>query len=134
MITTYRLEVTLQKPSWEHIDDLRLKASTFILMTNITDEKKLTALDILKEYKEQTAVEVRFRFLKDPVFVDGIYVKNPDRVMALGCVFLMALLIYSLLERRVRKQLKEENGTIVLLGKRVSDAPTALSILGRTTI
>ncbi len=127
--TTYCLEAEVKPPSEELIADLRAKASTFILMTNILAEQELSALDILKEYKEQTAVEVRFRFLKDPTFIDGIYVKTPDRVMALGYIFLMALLIFSLLERRVRKNLKKENEILIIPGKKKSDSPTGTMIL-----
>lgn len=127
--TTYHLEVEVQPPAEERINDLRAKASTFILMTNILTEQELSASDILKEYKEQTAVEVRFRFLKDPTLIDGIYVKNPGRVMALGYIFLMALLIFSLLERRVRKNLKKENEMLILPGNKKSDSPTGTMIL-----
>ena len=129
METTYRLEAEAKPPSEELIADLRAKASTFILMTNILAEQELSALDILKEYKEQTSVEVRFRFLKDPTFIDGIYVKNPARVMALGYIFLMALLIFSLLERRVRKNLKKENGILIIPGNKKSDSSTGAIIL-----
>lgn len=127
--TTYRLNIEIGNPSEEKIADLRAKASTFVLMTNVLKEEELSAIDVLKEYKEQAAVEVRFRFLKDPVFIDGIYVKNPERVLALGFVFLMALLVYALLERRVRHNLKEENEPLTLPGKRKSDTPTGVALL-----
>ncbi len=35
-------------------------------------------------------------------FVDALYVKKPERVEALGYVLLLACLLYSLVERRVR--------------------------------
>lgn len=129
MEITYRIEVKIDPPSQERINDLRAKASTFVLMTNILDEKELSALDVLKEYKGQTAVEVRFRFLKDPTFVDSIYLKNPGRVMALGYIFLIALLIFSLLESRVRRNLKNEDEPLIVPGNRKSFSPTGVSIL-----
>ncbi|MBU7007781.1 transposase [Peptococcaceae bacterium DYL19] len=127
--TTWRLNIEIQSPSEQTVSNLRAKAGTFVLMTNVLKEEELSAIDILKEYKEQTAVEVRFRFLKDPVFVDGIYVKNRERVLALSFVFLMALLIYALLERRVRQKLKEETEPLILPGKRKSNSPTGTSLL-----
>lgn len=45
-------------------------------MTNEMDTTKLKDEDILKNYKEQITVEARFRWLKDPTVVDGIYLKN----------------------------------------------------------
>jgi transposase len=97
-------------------------------MTNLPGNK-YSALDILKEYKEQAAVETRFRFLKDPTYVDGIYLKNPERVMALGYVFLMALLVFSLLERRVRNNLKAKNEKLRIPGKIKTDSPTGVMLL-----
>lgn len=94
--TTYRLDITIHAPGEAKITDLKAQASTFILMTNILKEKDLSVLNVLKEYKGQAAVECRFRFLKDPTYVDGIYLKNPERIEALGYVFLMALLISSM--------------------------------------
>lgn len=36
-------------------------------------QDQYTAKEVLQEYKEQTAVEVRFRFLKDPFIADQLY-------------------------------------------------------------
>jgi hypothetical protein len=37
-------------------------------------------------------VEQRFHFLKDPAFVDAVFLQNPERIEALGYVMLMMLL------------------------------------------
>ena len=84
---------------------------------------------MLREYKEQIRVENAFRFLKDPVYADGIYLKKPHRVMALGYVFLMALLIYSLLQRRVRQNMLKEKEPIWTNGKKRTMEPTANTVL-----
>jgi len=83
----------------------------------------------LGEYKEQTVAEVSFRFLKDPMCVDGIYVKNTERVVALGYVFLMALLVYALLQRRVRLNLAKEKEPLVIPGNRRTFTPTGSMLL-----
>ncbi len=70
-------------------------------MTTVPPEE-LSARDVLKEYKGQVHVERHFHFLKDPLFVGALYVKKPKRVEALGYVLLLACLLYSLLERRLR--------------------------------
>ena len=47
-------------------------------------------------------MEQRFHFLKDPAFVDAIFLTKPERIQALGYVMLLALLLFSVVERRVR--------------------------------
>lgn len=77
------------------------RRSAFVWMTTVPPEE-LSARDVLKEYKGQVHVERHFHFLKDPLFVGALYVKKPKRVEALGYVLLLACLLYSLLERRLR--------------------------------
>ncbi|WP_235919690.1 IS1634 family transposase, partial [Heliomicrobium undosum] len=113
------------------IDKARLAAAqrkeeTFILMTNDTTED---AVEILRRYKGQITVENRFRWLKDPAVVDQIWLKTPNRIMALGYVFLIGLLIYSLLERRLRQNMARETKPIRLPGNRLSKSPTAASFM-----
>jgi transposase len=60
-----------------------------------------------REYKEQQAVERRFPVVKDPKRVGPVKKDRPDRVEALGYVLLMALLVYSLIERRARVALMD---------------------------
>lgn len=56
-----------------------------------------------EEYKGQPSVEQRVHFLKDPTFVDAVFLKKPERLEALGYVMLMALLLFSAIARRVRQ-------------------------------
>ncbi|QGP93154.1 hypothetical protein MGLY_25540 [Neomoorella glycerini] len=57
-------------------------ASTFVLITNLMDTEKYPDPKVLKEYKEQHAVEKQFRFLKQPVLLGPIFLKNKNRVEA----------------------------------------------------
>lgn len=43
-------------------------ASTFVLITNLMDTQAYSDRAVLKEYKEQNAVERQFRFLKQLIF------------------------------------------------------------------
>ena len=78
------------------------RRQSFVLITTISSDR-LTAADLLREYKSQTSVERHFHFVKDPWFVDGWFLKDVGRLEALGYVILLACLLYSLLERRVRR-------------------------------
>ncbi len=95
---------------------VRLKAahSKYVIATNELDETKLTALQMLSFYKEQSvSVERGFRFLKDPMFfAHSLFLKKPSRIMALLMIMGLSLLVYYLAELHVRQQLADLNETI----------------------
>ncbi len=83
----------------------------------------------MKEYKAQSSVEISFKFLKDPLFVGPIYLKKPTHIEALAYVFLIALLIFGILERRVREAMKTETEPLIIPGKVKTFRPTGKKIL-----
>ncbi|MTV50908.1 IS1634 family transposase [Heliobacillus mobilis] len=127
--TLWQVDCAIGALNTKKIDAALRMEEVFILMTNEMDTEKLPAMDILRKYKEQHTVEARFRWLKDPTVVDQIWLKNPNRVMALGYIFLIGLLVYCLLERRIRKSLAKETKPIRLHGNRLTKAPTAAAFL-----
>ena len=127
--TIWRISCTVGEVNDEKLEaQLRLEEK-FILMTNELDSEKLKDTDVLTKYKEQISVETKFRWLKNPTVIEGIWLKNPNRVMALGYVFLIGLLVYCLLERRIRKNLSKETKPIRLPGNRLTKKPTASAFL-----
>ena len=63
---------------------------------------------MLFNYKEQQAVERGFRFLKDPFFMtSSVFLKSQDRIVALGMVMCLCLLVYTIAQRLLRKQLEK---------------------------
>jgi transposase len=88
--------------------------SKFIIATNVLDNKKLPAENVLVEYKNQFKVEKGFRFLKNPLcMADSIYLKNENRIIALSMVMLITLLVYAIAERALRKALVERNVSVM---------------------
>lgn len=84
----------------------------FILGTNIVREE-LSDLEILRAYKGQSFVERGFRFLKDPLFfTSSLFLKKPSRIQGLLMVMTLSLLVYSVAERRLRKQLDQQQETL----------------------
>jgi transposase len=100
--------------------------SCFILATNELDEVQLPALEVLAGYKGQAYAERGFRFLKDPQFLaSSLYLKKPERIMALLMVMTVCLLVYAALEYRIRRALQEHSATFPdQKGKRIQ-TPTA---------
>jgi transposase len=89
------------------------KKACFVLSTNEMNEKQLSDEQILSGYKGQSSVEGGFRFLKDPLFfTSSFFVKKPSRLQALLMVMTLALLVYSVAQRRLRKQLEREKETL----------------------
>jgi transposase len=86
--------------------------SCFILATNELDEGQLSSQAVLEGYKGQAQAERGFRFLKDPQFLaSSLYLKKPERIMALLMVMTVCLLVYAALEYRIRTALKEHGAT-----------------------
>jgi transposase len=84
----------------------------FILATNELDEATLAPQEVLNGYKGQAHAERGFRFLKDPQFLAAsLYLKKPERIMALLMVMTVCLLVYAALEYRIRKALKDHDTT-----------------------
>jgi hypothetical protein len=86
--------------------------SCFILATNELDTTQLSPQALLEAYKGQQRAERGFRFLKDPHFLaSSLYLKTPERIMALLMVVTVCLLVYAALEYRIRKALKDHETT-----------------------
>ena len=95
----------------EAVEEKRLRLGRFIIATNILDEDELSNIELLNVYKEQgISVERGFRFLRDPLFfADSLFLKSPARIMAMIMIMGLALLVYSLAELQIRRQLAAQN-------------------------
>jgi transposase len=57
-------------------------------------------------------MERGFRFLKDPQFLaSSLYLKKPERIMALLMVMTVCSLVYAALEYRLRQALRAQQET-----------------------
>jgi transposase len=103
--TRYVKETSTRYELTYHIDRDRLAAEAqedgvFPLITN---DESLTELDMLLAYKSQPSLEKRFSHLKTDFEVAPVYLKEVSRIQALLCVYFLALLTESLLERELRR-------------------------------
>ena len=101
----------------------------FVLLTTVTDRRKMSDVQMLTLYKEQKTVEIGFHWLKGPMAMGPIFLKTPERIQAMGFIFLLALLTGALIQRDLRKSLRKRGGTVAYLGHKRTDAPTWNSIL-----
>jgi transposase len=107
----YRIEGALAS-SLAYRQALLDTKSYFILATNELDTTVLPAAEVLAGYKKQSTAERGFRFLKDPRFLaTALYLKKPERIMALLMVMTICLLVYAALEYRLRQALQGQQET-----------------------
>lgn len=128
-IIRYGVRVTVTPPTTQKVEEALARGSTFVLITAL-DEQLWSNGEVLREYKGQTAVETRFRNLKsNPCIVDGFYVKSSRRAEALAYLFLLALIVASFVEIKIRQELKVRKEQFLVPGRRLTDRPTMAAIL-----
>jgi transposase len=89
--------------------------SCYVIGTNIIDSNELSEIEVISAYKRQNiSIEnTGFRFLKDPIFfTSSLFLKKPSRIMGLLMVMTLALLVYSIAQRRLRNALEKQNQTL----------------------
>ncbi len=102
--------VTINKP---RVDEEALRKACFIVGTNELQSEALSDQELVTTYKEQGGVERGFRFLKDPLFLaSSVFVKKPERIIALSLIMVLCLLVYRLAEYRLRARLAQTEQTI----------------------
>jgi len=80
---------------------------------------------VLSEYKAQLSNERGVRFIKDPLFFNSsIFVKNPERVEAIGIIMGLCLLVYNLAQRKLRQQLESTNEVVRNQVNKLTNKPT----------
>ncbi len=89
------------------------RQACFLVATNVLDPDLLPDHELIQTYQEQHSVERGFTFLKDPLFLaSSVFVKRPERIVALRLVMVLCLLVYRLAEHRLRDQLAATGQTV----------------------
>jgi transposase len=96
----------------ERLEAAKQLKACFVLGSNI-EAKQLSDAEVIAGYTAQSQVERGFRFLKDPLFfVSSLFVNKPCRIQGLLMVMTLALLVYSVAQRRLRQALARQHETI----------------------
>jgi transposase len=72
----------------------------YIMVTNLRDK---TAPELLRLYKDQSFIEWRIRTLKRHLKVRPVFLHREERIKGLVFITMLALMVYSLLERFARR-------------------------------
>jgi DNA-binding MarR family transcriptional regulator len=126
----YRLKTAIS-PQTERIARLEEEAGCFVLLTNVPTVGELahSARDILTVYKDQHGTEQNYGFLKDPLIVNSLFLKKPERIEALGLVLLLALLLWRLMERAMRTYVDTTRTPLPGWDKKATERPTAFMMI-----
>ena len=144
----YRLRLKAEENK-ELIERFRAHAGCFVLLSNAPKHassqaelgaasqhasqhasRRWSARECLEAYKEQHGVEHNFSFLKEPLIVNDIFLKKPGRIDALGLVLLLSLLVWSLMQRTLRKSIEEDPKLVLTdLDNKPTERPTAFILL-----
>ncbi|MCK4600590.1 IS1634 family transposase, partial [Candidatus Bipolaricaulota bacterium] len=111
----------------DEIERIREASGCFVLLTNTptVGEMAHSPAAVLVAYKEQHGIERNFGFLKDPLFVNDIFLKRPDRIEVLGFILLTSLLVWNLMEHVMRQYLKRTDSTIPGWDRKPTQTPTS---------
>jgi transposase len=126
----YRLKATVRERP-ESIARHAEEAGCCVVLTNVptAGEMAQSAAAILRAYKEQHGIEQNVAFLKDPLMVHSLFLKKPERIEALGLVWLLALLVWRLVERALRVHVETTGGTLTGWDKKATQQPTAFMMM-----
>jgi transposase len=103
----------------------RARRACFIVGTNILEATELSDEELIGTYNQQGGVERGFRFLKDPLFLaSSVFVKKPERIVALGFIMVLCLLVYRFSEDRLRTRLSQTGQTLPNQVNKPTSTPT----------
>jgi len=125
-----RRQTTL-RPHIERISRREEEAGCFVLLTNVPTAGTLAhrARDILTVSKKQHGPEQHYGLLKDPVMVQSLFLKKPECIEALGLVFLLALLLWRLMERALRTSIDTTQTPLPGWDKPATERPTSFMMV-----
>lgn len=87
------------------IERAALADGTFPLITNTAK----TCAEVLRTYKQQPCLERRFSTTKSVLEIAPVFLEKPSRIEAMTFLYFVALMVISLMERAIRKQMAQEN-------------------------
>jgi transposase len=113
--TEWQVQATVSVDAAAMARQARRNAS-FLVATNVLDPAALSNHELVQTYTEQHSVERGF--------ASSVFVKKPERIVALSLVMVLCLLVYRLAEHRLRQQLAATSQSVPNQLRRPTDRPT----------
>ncbi len=108
METVWRAVLTIEHDQHD-VDEAILRESCFVLITTrpSTGPDACSDQELFRTYQDQNLVETAIRIFKNPQQVAPLFLKTDARIAALGLVYVLALMVYALIQREVRRLLEQ---------------------------
>lgn len=120
-----KIKIEFQVEEDRHGNDHRIQQKACFIVATNGAEDDLSPLEVLRGYQGQDHVEKGFGFLKSPLcFTSSLFVEKTSRLVGLMMVMTLALLVYSVAQRRLRKALEQAKETIPSQIKQPTRRPT----------
>jgi transposase len=74
----------------------------------LVDNTSLDPVEVLRTYKNQPYLEKRFNTQKSVLGVAPVFLETPQRIEAMMFLYFIALMLVSLIERRIRLEMQEQ--------------------------
>jgi len=100
--TRYRLE-------WRREETEIRRAQRTDGLFPLTDNTALDPVEVLRSYKNQPYLEKRFSTKKSVLNIAPVFLKSPRRIEAMMFLYFIALMLVSLIERRMHIEMKEQH-------------------------
>jgi transposase len=128
-LTRYKIAWIMNEQA-EAVERERKIGGCFVLLSNAPaqGDNEITAQNLLIRYKGQYGVESDFAFLKDPLIVNDLFLKSPERIDALGMILIIALLVWRLMERSMRAYIHNNDDDLPGWDGKRTKRPTAFMI------
>jgi hypothetical protein len=115
-------------PHTERSGRLEAEAGCFVLLTTVPTAGTLAqrARELLTVYHEHPGTEQNYGFRKAPVMVNSLGRKKPARIEALGLILVLALRLWRLRERTMRRHVDPTRTPWPGWDKKVTERPTSV--------
>lgn len=105
----YRMTYHISRAHHKTIEARLKRAATFVLIRTRADGWSIPDDDMLLRYKQQYHVEHGFSWLKSRAAINPMFIEMPRRVASLCFLYCVGLMVWTLIQRTVRKSLKKWN-------------------------
>jgi len=133
--TKYKEKITVVYTlTWtRNKEALKAERKTDGIFPLLSTDTKLSAKEVLEAYKYQPRLEKRFEQLKQVLLGAPLLFKKIERIEGMMLMFFLGLLVQALIEREVRKAMKQEEIEKIFIypEERPATAPTTSIILDR---
>jgi transposase len=127
---TWKISARIEKEDTAAVETFKHEEECFVLITSI-EIAEINGIEVLRQYKEQSVVEIQFKLMKEPAIASTIFLKTPGRINALVMLLNVSLLIRALIQYKIRKGISESKEELPRIGwdKRKLTNPTINFVL-----